>query len=657
MSPLRYASLAKLRLSAIKSAGLLAVLLVATLQAYGATFPCTTSSLIRSAQSGLLASPSTWVGGSVPTDGNCVVIRHHVTLNSDLGSEGGTGLGWIRIENGATLDADCAAPHTIYFGSTGTNPIGSGSNLNPGADASMFGFFVSYGSLNLACAQPNNISVTSANENHPWYIHHQSGDYSGCTAISNNICNGIEGFHGAVLNLQHTALNHVGTSVLYFNGIDWDMTSLRTPPNSLTFSYNWVRDLYGIVADGNSFQANGWTVAFNWFDAPRPDLNRGLLYFYSTPTNWTIADNTVTHPATSSYLLNAPHNGTGTQVLRNAVLGTPEVPFAIANTQAANGHNNSYNYNLCINPEPSQAARVACFMIASGNGDSGTTASYNVIQGGHSGISQVGTSTFNPTFSYNWISQWKEDSNGQGAIITRTGTVTEIYNVLVMENSSSTLYMIGNLGYTSSNNSCNATVQQDHNTLYGVSNPMGNPNINFLWGDGLTSPHTCVVNSYVRSNIAYGTNLGMVNENNDNTWNLSSGIAYGGAAVHHNLVYAASRAYYLNTQTTPGFDNGLVHHPNQAQYGDLTVDPRFYDTTRRPGGYDAVCGGPGTNENLFLNLSMRSGFGGIYNSCYNIPALSTWVRQGWAPRNTHLMGAAHDGTFIGALPPVGGSTD
>ena len=48
-----------------------------------------------------------------------------------------------------------------------------------------------------------------------------------------------------------------------------------------------------------------------------------------------------------------------------------------------------------------------------------------------------------------------------------------------------------------------------------------------------------------------------------------------------------------------------------------------------------------------------SGFGGIYNSCYDVSALSTWVRQGWAPRNTHLGTAAHDGTFIGALPPVG----
>src|SRR5271165_7017448 len=158
--------------------------------AYGATFPCTTSSLILSAQNGNFGSPSTWVGGTVPTDGNCVVIRHQVTLNQNIGSEGGTGVGWIRIENNGQLSSDCLAPHAIYFGSTGTNPIGSGASDNPGADASMFGFFASYGTLNLSCAQPNNVTITSANESSPWYIHHSSGDYVGCAAISHNACNG-----------------------------------------------------------------------------------------------------------------------------------------------------------------------------------------------------------------------------------------------------------------------------------------------------------------------------------------------------------------------------------------------------------------------------------------------------------------------------------
>ena len=77
-----------------------------------------------------------------------------------MGTEGGAGMGWIRIENGGRLNSDCLAPHAIYFGSTGSDPIGSGSSSNPGADAPMFGFFASFGTLNLSCAQPNNVTIT-----------------------------------------------------------------------------------------------------------------------------------------------------------------------------------------------------------------------------------------------------------------------------------------------------------------------------------------------------------------------------------------------------------------------------------------------------------------------------------------------------------------
>ncbi len=399
---------------------LLVVLVASSLPAHATTFPCTTSSLIQSAQNGLLSSASTWVGGSVPTDGNCVVIRHHVTLNRDWGTEGGIGLGWIRIENGGLLDADCASPHTIYFGSTGTNPTGSGRSVNPGADATMFGLFVSYGTVSFSCAQPNNISITSADENHPWYIHHQSGDYSGCTAIANGVCNGLPAYHGAVLNLEHATLSHMGTAVTYFNGIDWDMTGGRIPTNTLTVSYNWIKDLYGIAAAGSNAQSNSWSITYNWFDTPRPSTTRGLIYLAALPINWLVTDNTLTNSVTSSYLLVAPYNGIGIQVLRNAVLGSSQIPFAIVDILPEGGYGNAVNSNLCVNPEPAQGARISCIMIGGGNGDWSTTASYNVIQGGHSGISQIGSSAFNPTFGYNWISQWKEDSNGQGTIITRT---------------------------------------------------------------------------------------------------------------------------------------------------------------------------------------------------------------------------------------------
>ena len=82
------------------------------------------------------------------------------------------------------------------------------------------------------------------------------------------------------------------------------------------------------------------------------------------------------------------------------------------------------------------------------------------------------------------------------------------------------------------------------------------------------------------------------------------------------------------------------------------MNPEFLNPSRRPAGWDAVCGGPGTDESLFSNLARRSGFGGIMNSCYSIPSLWRWIRLGWAPLNTSLLSAGYDGTWIGAVEPV-----
>ena len=636
-----------------KPALLVLVLLALGQLGQAASFPCMTSTLILSAQDGDSDNPSTWVGGNVPGDGDCVVVRHHVTLNADLGTSGGAGMGWVRIENGGVLDSDCATAHAIYFGSTGVDPLGSGTWQNPGADASMFGFFVSFGTLDLSCRQPNNVSINSADQSHPWYIHHVGGDYIGCTTISNELCNGSAADNGAVLNLANAVATHLGTGGSLFNGIDWDMTLGQSPANSLTISNNYISDLYEIVSNGSTLQSGNWRITSNWFDAPRPDPGDALIYLVGGPNDWAINDNTVTNPQTVSFMVSAPDGAVRLQVLRNAILGSSTTPFALA--LITYGSANTIEFNLCVNPEPPAQVPNPWVFIAGAGSDNTTTVSFNVFQGGHAGISQGGISgsSFSPTFSFNWISQWKEDAGAQGAIVTRSGIVTETYNVLVMENSDGMNNGIGDLGYSDASGNCNATVRQDHNTIYGIPDPTGNASLNFIWGDGTTSPHTCIVNGYARSNISYGANFGYYNNNSYNTWNLSQGIEYGGAAVHHNLDYSNTNGGYWNIQTTPGFDNGSIRHPNYQQYGDLSVDPQFLNPHRRPAGWDALCQGPGTNESLFANLARRSGFGGSLNGCYSIPALWRWIRLGWAPLNTSLIGAGHDGTWIGAVAPVG----
>ena len=130
--------------------------------------------VIYSIQNGPWSSPSTWWGGTVP---NCsyVVVKHAVTIDQNIGTNCG-GSKWIRIEPGGVLTVNNSSPRTISFGSSGTNPIGSGNAYNPGADAKMFGFFVSGGVLDLEGAPGHWVTLTSANDWSPIYIHHQGSD-------------------------------------------------------------------------------------------------------------------------------------------------------------------------------------------------------------------------------------------------------------------------------------------------------------------------------------------------------------------------------------------------------------------------------------------------------------------------------------------------
>src|SRR5262249_17061912 len=155
-------------------------------------------------------------------------------------------------------------------------------------------------------------------------------------------------------------------------------------------------------------QSNAWNASSNWFDAPWPDPTQGLLQLVGTISGWRVNDNTVTGAQTTSFLLHAPQGISQLQMQRNAVLGSSTTPFGLASIWA--GAANSIQFNLCVNPEPPSETVNPCVFIGGSSADSRTTVSYNVMQGGHAGISQIGEQpTFNPTFSFNWISQWKED--------------------------------------------------------------------------------------------------------------------------------------------------------------------------------------------------------------------------------------------------------
>ena len=86
---------------------------------------------------------------------------------------------------------------------------------------------------------------------------------------------------------------------------------------------------------------------------------------------------------------------------------------------------------------------------------------------------------------------------------------------------------------------------------------------------------------------------------------------------------------------------------------DVDGDPQFVDHTRSIATWDSSLGGPGTVANALAELAKKNDAAG-YNTSYNIPALLTYLRGGFAPTAVALQGAGHDGVDIGAVAVVAG---
>lgn len=87
---------------------------------------------------------------------------------------------------------------------------------------------------------------------------------------------------------------------------------------------------------------------------------------------------------------------------------------------------------------------------------------------------------------------------------------------------------------------------------------------------------------------------------------------------------------------------------------DVNADPQFADSARNIAKWDLSLGGPGTSANALTELQKRNDISG-YNSAYTELALSAYVKNGFAPKNTALKGAGSptDGSpDIGAVAVV-----
>lgn len=87
----------------------------------------------------------------------------------------------------------------------------------------------------------------------------------------------------------------------------------------------------------------------------------------------------------------------------------------------------------------------------------------------------------------------------------------------------------------------------------------------------------------------------------------------------------------------------------EAGFGgsDLYVNSNFVDETRNLASWDASLGGPGTAANAITEMLKYNS--SSFNSNYTIANAIAYVQAGFAPKETQLKDAGHDGVTIGAI--------
>jgi hypothetical protein len=586
--------------------------------------------LILSTANGNWSSTATWAGGVVPGDGDFVVVKHNVTINQNIGTVGGGGVNTIRQELG-TLNSDGNA-HTITFNSTGTNPIGSGIEANPGADATMMGFFVSKGtSFDLEGTAGNALTIQSANGTSPVYIHHLYGDYTGCTSFTANVCNGSAGNNMIPVTMKYVSMGPViGTASAGYEGIHFEYSG---GTGSLDLEHNQLTGLNQVYVSGG--QTTGIvTISNNSFVNP---VNQYTIETTTPGTpSWVVTNNTETGSATSGSFVYCLNGCTTMTFTGNTVEGTSSVTRGLLFLNASTGGGHTINGNLCYDPAHAGLS-TNCLTYKAAATDLTSTVNNNVIFGGYQTLDFAGTGS--PTISNNWIVQHSDANASQGPIITFGSSGQTATNTYTITNNTTWLDTCGaspllNLFFTSSATypSWNTEIV-NHNTFAGCATSVGT-----YMTEGITSTSEGIENSVLRNNIGINGAYGFVDGNTNSTW--SSTNQFQSSGVHHNLTNNQGTAAYekLGSTWSVGFDNGTTHHPN-ALYGDLTVSPNFINSTASPTNFDSFCDGVGTIADLFTNLSYQSTFGGTYNANCSIAKMLAWLQYQFTPMNSQLKNA------------------
>ena len=624
----------------------------------------------RSTGAGLASANGNWSTGTSPCgsggDNVFVAVQTTIVLDCSLGTSG-TGINKLSIEAGGSLcsydgshptcgNISRQGPQTIYFNSTGTNPIGSGAITNPGSDATAFGVFVSYGTFQFLGSASNTLTLTAADGASPIYVVHERGSYNGGTGIgtAGETGGAVQSIHGGIFTCKFCVFENIGNPSFpaMIEGLAYELQSTEiTPTSSLDIENSKFDSPYEFtVGNGIYTTANAnWTMSNNSFNGPTAQF-LGVFENTSSTQGYTFTNNTETGATTTGQTVKfifrpGALTWTGNVTVGNAAgtiqRGQLYIQFLTAGTGPW-----TINNNLCLNAEGTVSYTSSCWDISFARNDSASTIRGNIGWGTYQAFHFINPSgsTSGPTISNNWGAIYKEAHIGQGVFESFGFWFILKNNIAILENdNNSVLVLLTQFP---------SVFQIDNMTVYAAAQGLSS-GVNF--GDTAGRGGEVASPSWFRSSIISGTNYGLINNHADDFSNSqcdSSGLC-------NNLVHGtvAGRDYCgdgVNCHshgTGSGYDDGIYYHPN-VLYGDISdaTDPQFMDPTRRPTGYSTHCGGAGTIADLGTQYSYRDGLGTPYNSCYDISKMLLWLQVGFMPRNQLLRHAGFGGTYVGAVP-------